>query len=126
MGQQQGAQLGPPLLGRFVEGSERPFVCGIDACVVLNQQGGDVHVLHTGEQVEVKKRTEKKQQGRRRRKEEVERRRNSNENTSAEQMCDVWCASDQSETREQKTCELLIPSCFPAGPSSLFLSGTFP
>lgn len=63
MGQQQGAQLGPPLLGRFVEGSERPFVRGIDACVVLNQQGGDVHVLHMGEQVEVRKRTEKKKKG---------------------------------------------------------------
>lgn len=89
MGQQQGAQLGPPLLGRFVEGRERPFVCGIDAGVVLNQQGGDVHVLHTGEQVEVKKRTEKVQQGRRRRKEAV-RRKSNNENASAEQMCDVW------------------------------------
>lgn len=74
MGQQQGAQLGPPLLGRFVEGGERPFVCGIDACVVLNQQGGDVHVLHTGEQVEVKKRTEEEE-------EVVVRRSSSNENT---------------------------------------------
>lgn len=45
MGQQQSAELGPPLLGRFVERCERPFICGIDAGVVLDQQGCDVHVL---------------------------------------------------------------------------------
>lgn len=45
MGQQQGAQLGPSLLGRLVERREGPLVCGVDARVVLDQQGGDVHVL---------------------------------------------------------------------------------
>lgn len=45
VGQQQGAQLGPPLLRRFVERRERPLIGGVDARVVLDQQGGDVHVL---------------------------------------------------------------------------------
>lgn len=45
MSQQQRAQLGPPLLGRFVEGRERPLIRGVDARVVLDEQGGDVHVL---------------------------------------------------------------------------------
>lgn len=49
MGQQQSAELGPPLLGRLVEGRERPLVGGVDARVVLDQQGGDVHVLNAGE-----------------------------------------------------------------------------
>lgn len=45
VGQQQGAQLGPPLLRRFMERRERPLISGVDARVVLDQQGGDVHVL---------------------------------------------------------------------------------
>lgn len=45
VGQQQGAQLGPPLLRRLVERRERPLISGVDARVVLDQQGGDVHVL---------------------------------------------------------------------------------
>lgn len=45
MGQEQSTELSPSLLGRFVEGSKRPLVCGVDACVVLDQQGGYVHVL---------------------------------------------------------------------------------
>lgn len=45
MGQQQSAELGPSLLRRFVEGCERPLVGGVDARVVLDQQGGYVHVL---------------------------------------------------------------------------------
>lgn len=48
MGQQQSAQLSPPLLGRLVQGGERPLVRGVDARVVLDQQGGDVHVLDGG------------------------------------------------------------------------------
>lgn len=52
MGQQQSTELSPPLLRRLMEGSERPLVGGIDARVVLDQQGGYVHVLNTGEEVE--------------------------------------------------------------------------
>lgn len=51
MGQQQSTELSPPLLGRFVEGSKRPLVCGVDTCVVLDQQGGDVHMLDRGKEV---------------------------------------------------------------------------
>lgn len=58
MGQEQSAELSPPLLGRFVQGCKCPLVCGIDARVVLDQQGGYVHVLDRGEEVEVKKRKE--------------------------------------------------------------------
>lgn len=56
MGQQQSAELSPPLLGRFVEGRKGPLVGGVDARVVLDQQGGDVHVLDAGEEAEVRKR----------------------------------------------------------------------
>lgn len=45
MSQQQGAELSPPLLRRLVEGGKRPLVCGVDARVVLDQQGGNIHVL---------------------------------------------------------------------------------
>lgn len=45
MGQKQSAQLGPPLLRRLVERRERPLIGGVDAGVVLDQQGGDVNVL---------------------------------------------------------------------------------
>lgn len=67
MGQQQSAQLSPPLLGRFVEGRERPLVRGVDARVVLDQQGGDVHVLDAGEEeeVEVRKRRRKRRKEKR-------------------------------------------------------------
>lgn len=49
MSQQQGAELGAAFLRRFVEGGESPFVGGIHARVVLNQQGGYVHMLDGGE-----------------------------------------------------------------------------
>lgn len=39
-----------------MERCERPLIGGVDACVVLNQQGGYVHVLDRGEEVEVRKR----------------------------------------------------------------------
>lgn len=45
VGQQQRTQLGPPLLRRLVERRERPLIGGVHARVVLDQQGGDVHVL---------------------------------------------------------------------------------
>lgn len=45
VGQQQSAQLGPPLLRRLVERRERPLIGGVDARVVLDQQGSDVNVL---------------------------------------------------------------------------------
>lgn len=45
MGEQQGTQLGPTLLGRLVQRCEGPLVGGVDARVVLDQQGGDVHML---------------------------------------------------------------------------------
>ena len=55
MGQQQSAELRPPLLRCLMEGSERPLVCGVDAGVELDQQGGDIHVLDRGEEVEGRK-----------------------------------------------------------------------
>ena len=45
MSQQQRTELRPSLLGRLVERRESPFVCSVHTCVVLNQQGCDVHVL---------------------------------------------------------------------------------
>lgn len=39
-----------------MEGSKCPFVCGVDARVVLDKQGSYVHVLDIREEVEVKKR----------------------------------------------------------------------
>lgn len=41
-----------------MEGRKRPLVCGVDTRVVLDQEGGDVHVLDGGEEVEVKRRME--------------------------------------------------------------------
>lgn len=96
MGQQQSAQLSPPLLGRFVEGRERPLVRGVDARVVLDQQGGDVHVLDAGEEeeAEVRKRKRRRKRRKERRAEKRRRgggeRRNSNKSISQEQMCDAW------------------------------------
>lgn len=74
MGQQQSAQLSPPLLGRFVEGRERPLVRGVDARVVLDQQGGDVHVLDTGEEEDGEE-EETKEEEREESREEEERKR---------------------------------------------------
>lgn len=54
MGQQQSAQLGPPLLRRLVERRERPLIGGVDARVVLDQQGGDVNVLNEERQREIR------------------------------------------------------------------------
>lgn len=51
MGQQQRAQLGPPLLRRLVQRRERPLIGGVHARVVLDQQGGDVYVLDGGREV---------------------------------------------------------------------------
>lgn len=45
MGQQQGTELGAAFLRRFVEGRESPLVGGVHTSVVLDEQGGDVHVL---------------------------------------------------------------------------------
>lgn len=39
-----------------MERCERPLIGGVHACVVLNQQGGYVHVLNRGEEAEVRKR----------------------------------------------------------------------
>lgn len=52
VGQQQRAQLSPALLRRFVERRERPLIGGVDARVVLDQQGGDVDVLVMTEETE--------------------------------------------------------------------------
>lgn len=57
MGQQQGTELSPSLLGRFMKGGERPLVRGVDACVVLDEQGGYVYVLGTREEVTSERRT---------------------------------------------------------------------
>ena len=45
MRQQQGAQLGAPLLGRLVERREGPLVRSVHTRVVLDEQRRDVHVL---------------------------------------------------------------------------------
>lgn len=52
VGQQQGTQLGPALLGRLVEGRERPLVCGVHTRVVLDQQSRDVNVLEREQEME--------------------------------------------------------------------------
>lgn len=51
MGEQQRAELSPPFLGRFVQGSKCPLVGCIDTRVVLDQQSSYVHVLDRGEEV---------------------------------------------------------------------------
>lgn len=38
-----------------MEGSKCPFVCGVDARVVLDKQSSYVHVLDIGEEAEVRK-----------------------------------------------------------------------
>lgn len=67
VGQQESAQLSPPLLRRLMEGSKCPFVCGVDARVVLDEQGSYVHVLRMREEEAVMKKRrimkEEKSQG---------------------------------------------------------------
>jgi len=48
MSQQQSAELSSPFLRRFVKGSKSPLVSGVHTSVVLDQQGGYVHVLNRG------------------------------------------------------------------------------
>lgn len=45
MSQQQGTELCAAFLGCLVQGRESPFVCGIHACVVLDEQGSNVDML---------------------------------------------------------------------------------
>lgn len=51
MSQQQRTELRATLLGRLVEGREGPLIRSIHTRVVLDQKGGDVHVLRGGESV---------------------------------------------------------------------------
>lgn len=53
MGQQQSAELSSSFLRRFVERSKSPLIRGIDTRVVLDQQGGYVHMLDTGVVVQI-------------------------------------------------------------------------
>lgn len=63
VGQQQSAQLGPPLLRRLVERRERPLIGGVDARVVLDQQGGDVNVLNGERRREIRETDGRKKAG---------------------------------------------------------------
>jgi len=42
---QQRAKLGSAFLGRLVQWCEAPLIHGVHACVMLNEQGGYIHML---------------------------------------------------------------------------------
>ena len=45
MQDEQGTELSAPLLGSLVKGSEIPTIGSIDWAVILDQQGGYIHML---------------------------------------------------------------------------------
>lgn len=49
MGEQQGTELRPTLLGCLVERREGPLICCVHTCVVLDQQRRNVYMLQGGE-----------------------------------------------------------------------------
>ncbi|KAF3850615.1 hypothetical protein F7725_012387 [Dissostichus mawsoni] len=52
--QQQRAELRSALLRRLVERRESPFICSVHTRVVLDEEGGDVHMLRGREATEDK------------------------------------------------------------------------
>lgn len=53
MSQQQRTELCATLLSCFMEGCERPFVCGIHTRVVFDQKGCNIHMLRGREREQI-------------------------------------------------------------------------